>query len=134
MRRSRKRRREQANRGWQLVPDQNVRPEAARSIAGYDPAGQPVERRYLIYLLIVATGGWAMAAYDFNLQVMALSDIAKGLGLSSTQVGLFGFFVDFAELVFSLLFGWFMDSKSRRLAWIVTLAGTTIFTSLTFRS
>jgi MFS family permease len=80
----------------------------------------------------VATGGWAMAAYDFNLQVMALSDIAKGLGLSSTQVGLLGLFVDFAELVFSLLFGWFMDSKSRRLAWIVTLAGTTVFTGLTF--
>ena len=28
-----------------------------------------------------------MAACDFNLQMMALSDIAKGLGLSSTQVG-----------------------------------------------
>ena len=66
--------------------------------SGRDPAGEDVSRGYLIYLLIFATAGWAMAAYDFNLQVMAPSDIAKGLGLSSTQVGLFGFFVDFAEL------------------------------------
>lgn len=73
--------------------------------AGKDPAGQDVSRGYLLYLMIFATGGWAMAAYDFNLQVMSLSNIAHALGLSSTQVGLFGFFVNFAEFVFTLFFG-----------------------------
>lgn len=99
---------------------------------GKDPAGQDVTRGYLLYLMVFATGGWAMAAYDFNLQVMSLSNIAHALGLSSTQVGLFGFFVDFAELVFTLFFGWYMDQKSRRTAWIVALAGTTVFTGVTF--
>jgi len=113
------------------MPDQSISTASATTV-GRDAAGQPVERGYLIYLLVVATGGWAMAAYDFNLQVMALSDIAKGLHLSSTQVGLFGFFVDFAELAFSLFFGRFMDRRSRRLAWIVALAGTTVFTGLTY--
>ena len=100
--------------------------------AGKDPAGQDVTRGYLLYLMIFATGGWAMAAYDFNLQVMSLSNIAHALGLSSTQVGLFGFFVDFAELVFTLFFGWYMDKQSRRTAWILALGGTTVFTGVTF--
>lgn len=106
-------------------------PEEDQAV-GRDSAGQPVTQRYLIYLLIVATGGWAMSAYDFNLQVMSLNDIAKGLHLSSTQVGLFGFFVDFVELVFSLSFGRFMDRQSRRLAWITALSGATVFPGLTF--
>jgi MFS family permease len=63
-----------------------------------------------------------VAAYDFNLQVMALSDISKSLHVNSTEVGLFGFVVDFAELFFTVFFGWFMDKHSRQLAWIIALA------------
>ncbi len=61
-----------------------------------------------------------------------MSDIAHELHLSSTQVGLFGFFVDFAELVFALAIGRYMDRHSRRTAWLVVMAGATVFTGLTF--
>lgn len=103
-----------------------------RQPVGKNPVGQDVTRGYLIYLLTFATGGWLMAAYDFNLQVMSLPKIASGLHLSVTQVGLFGFFVDFALFAFSIFFGFFMDEKSRLVAWVAALAGTTIFTGLTY--
>jgi MFS family permease len=99
---------------------------------GRNPAGQAVTRGYLIYLLIFATGGWGMAAYDFNLQVMTMPLMAKSLGLSPTQVGLLGFFVDFSLFFFSVVFGFYMDQQSRINAWIAALAGTTVFTGLTF--
>lgn len=103
-----------------------------RQSVGKNPVGHDVSRFYLIYLLVFATGGWLMAAYDFNLQVMALPKIATGLHLSTIEVGLFGFFVDFSLFAFSVFFGFFMDEKSRMLAWVVALSGTTLFTGLTY--
>lgn len=114
------------------MPDEGFFRKGPVKAVGHDSAGEPVGRKYLIFLLIVATGGWGLSAYDFNLQVMAMSDIAHGLHLSSTQVGLFGFFVDFAELVFALAIGRYMDRHSRRTAWLMVMAGATVFTGLTF--
>lgn len=100
--------------------------------AGCNSAGQPVSRGYLIYLLVFGTFGWMMAAYDFNLQVMTLPKISKALGLNPTETGLFGLFVDFGELVCTISFGFYMDAVSRRNAWIMALAGTTVFTGCTY--
>lgn len=101
-------------------------------VVGQNPAGEDVTRGYLTYLMVFATAGWGMAAYDFNLQVMTMPLMAKTLGLSSTQVGLLGFFVDFSLFFFSIVFGFYMDRRSRLTAWIVALAGTTVFTGLTY--
>jgi hypothetical protein len=51
------------------------------------------DARYLVYLIVIATLGWALASYDFNLLVVALPTIAKDLGMSQTQVGAVAFFV-----------------------------------------
>lgn len=89
-------------------------------------------KAYLIYLIAVALFGWALASYDFNVFVLTLSDIAKGLHLPATQVGLVGFFLYAGEFAGSFFFGMYMDQRGRRSAWIVALTGATIFTGLTF--
>jgi MFS family permease len=90
------------------------------------------DTRYLIYLLVIATIGWALASYDFNLLVVALPTIAKDLHMSQTQVGAVAFFVYGAMLVLSLLVGWSMDRFGRKIMWQVALVGAAIFTGLTF--
>lgn len=95
-------------------------------------AGPDDDKRYLAYLLVIATVGWALASYDFNLLVVALPTIAKDLGLSQTQVGAVAFFVYGAMLVLSLLVGWSMDRFGRKVMWQVALVGAAIFTGLTF--
>src|SRR5690348_5893735 len=71
-------------------------------------------RRYLIYLLVIATLGWALASYDFNLLVVAIPTIAKSLKLSPSQVGLMAFVIYAAMMVISLAVGWAMDTWGRR--------------------
>jgi MFS family permease len=51
------------------------------------------DRRYVVYLIVIAIAGWALASYDFNLLVVALPTISKDLHMSETQVGLLGFLV-----------------------------------------
>jgi hypothetical protein len=48
-----------------------------------------IERHYTTYLIIVATAGWALASYDFNLLVITFPDIAISLDLSATFILLF---------------------------------------------
>ena len=50
-------------------------------------------RRYLVFLIVIATAGWALASYDFNLLVTALPTIQASLHLSQTEVGLLAFLV-----------------------------------------
>jgi MFS family permease len=90
------------------------------------------DARYLVYLLVIATVGWALASYDFNLLVVALPTIAKDLHMSQTEVGAVAFFVYGAMLVLSLLVGWSMDRFGRKIMWQVALLGAAIFTGLTF--
>jgi MFS family permease len=90
------------------------------------------DSRYLVYLIVIATLGWALASYDFNLLVVALPTIAKDLNMSQTQVGAVAFFVYGAMLILSLLVGWSMDRFGRKIMWQVALVGAAIFTGLTF--
>lgn len=101
------------------------------STAAVTPA-ESTDRRYLIYLIVVAVIGWALASYDTNLLVLALPDIQKDLNLSSTLVGLLGFIVFAAEFVIALFIGYGMDRKGRRWMWMFCLAMAAIFTGLTF--
>ncbi|GAN55423.1 hypothetical protein Tasa_048_048 [Tanticharoenia sakaeratensis NBRC 103193] len=42
--------------------------------------GTPVKQdRYIVYLVVMALAGWALASYDVNLLVLALPDIATSL-------------------------------------------------------
>jgi MFS family permease len=90
------------------------------------------DRRYVLYLLIVAVAGWALASYDFNLLVVALPTISKSLHMSETQVGLLAFLVYAAMLVLSLMVGYGMDRFGRKTMWQFALIGAAIFTGLTY--
>jgi|tagenome__1003787_1003787.scaffolds.fasta_scaffold20855136_1 MFS family permease len=90
------------------------------------------DARYLVYLLVIATIGWALASYDFNLLVVALPSIATDLHMSQTQVGAVAFFVYGAMLVLSLVVGWSMDRFGRKIMWQAALVGAAVFTGLTF--
>jgi MFS family permease len=90
------------------------------------------DRRYIIYLVLIATAGWALASYDFNLLVAALPTIAASLKLSQTEVGLLAFLVYAAMLILSFVMGYCTDQFGRKTMWQVALAGAAIFTGLTF--
>jgi MFS family permease len=95
-------------------------------------AKRTTDRRYVIYLVLIALGGWSLASYDFNLLVLTLPDIAKDLNLSATFVGLLGFIVYAAMFVITLLAGYGMDTKGRKWMWMFCLTAAAIFTGLTF--
>jgi MFS family permease len=90
------------------------------------------DRRYLVYLILVALFGWALASYDFNLLVFALPTVAHDLNLSSTQTGMLVFIVYAALFVITLFVGYAMDQRGRKWMWVVTLCGAAIFTGLTY--
>jgi MFS family permease len=94
-------------------------------------ASSTTDRRYLVYLIVIATVGWALASYDTNLLVLALPDIKTDLHLSDTEVGLLGFVVFAAEFVIALFIGYGMDRQGRRWMWMFCLAMAAIFTGLT---
>ena len=93
--------------------------------------GLSADRRYVTYLVIVALAGWALASYDVNLLVLALPDIARGLNISQTGIGILGFFVFGAQFLITLCAGYMMDRFGRRRVWMICLTGTAIFTGLT---
>jgi len=90
------------------------------------------DRRYLVYLIVIATAGWALASYDFNLLVTALPTITADLKLTQTQVGLLGFLVYVAMLIISLIVGYCMDRFGRKIMWQAALVGAAVFTGLTY--
>ena len=90
------------------------------------------EDRYLVYLIVVALAGWALASYDVNLLVLALPDIAASLHISQTGIGVLGFFVYAAQFCITIFAGYGMDRFGRRRVWMICLAGTAIFTGLTY--
>ncbi|WP_067926787.1 MFS transporter [Alicyclobacillus shizuokensis] len=87
---------------------------------------------YTVYLIIVALVGWALASYDFNLLVLTMPNIASDLHLSSTLVGLLGFFVYAAEFVITMFVGYGMDKIGRRRMWQLSLVFAGVFTGLTY--
>ena len=90
------------------------------------------DSRYTTYLIVVALAGWALASYDVNLLVLALPAIAHSLHISQTGVGVLGFFVYAAQFCITLFAGYGMDRFGRRRVWMICLAGTAIFTGLTY--
>jgi len=78
-------------------------------------------RRYLVFLIVIATAGWALASYDFNLLVTALPTIQASLHLSQTEVGLLAFLVYAAMLLISLLVGYGMGRFGRKPMWQLAL-------------
>lgn len=109
-------------------PEPPPRPWLAR-LLGTD---SEADRNYLVYLILIALAGWALASYDFNLLVSALPTIAASLHMSQTQVGLLAFLVYAAMLVISLAVGYSMDRFGRKVMWQVALVGAAVFTGLTF--
>ena len=96
------------------------------------PAGEATDRRYTVYLLVVAVAGWALASYDSNLLTLTLPDITREFHLSGALVGLLGFVVFGSEFVIALFVGYGMDRKGRRWMWMACLTGAALLTGLTF--
>ncbi len=94
--------------------------------------GNSGSRRYTVYLVLVALGGWALASYDLNLLVLLLPQIAKGLDLSESQIGQIGVFVFLAQFLITLFVGYAMDVLGRRRVWMACLSMAAIFTGLTY--
>ncbi len=90
------------------------------------------DRRYAVYLIIVALAGWTLASYDLNLLTLTLPNISHDFGLSKTQVGLLGFVVYGAMFVVTLFVGYGMDTIGRRRMWMVCLSAAAIFTGATY--
>ncbi len=92
----------------------------------------PQTVRYTVYLIVVATAGWALASYDLNLLVLALPAISRDLHLSQTLVGLLGTIVYVAQFVLTIFVGAAMDRYGRKLVWMLCLALAAVFTGLTY--
>jgi MFS family permease len=90
------------------------------------------DRRYTIYLIAIALAGLALASYDYNLLVLAIPDIARGLDLSAALVGSLIFFIAAAQLVVTLAVGYALDSVGRRRMWMLCLCAAALFTGLTY--
>lgn len=87
---------------------------------------------YTLYLVVVATAGWALASYDLNLLVLAMPEIARDLKLSGSLVGLLGSIVFASQFVLTLMVGYAMDRLGRKLVWMLCLALAAVFTGLTY--
>jgi len=88
-------------------------------------------KKYGIYLFIIALAGWALASYDFNLLVLALSDIAKDLNLSPEQIGVLGTIISLVSIFVPIILGQMMDSYGRKRIWMLALSVTALTTGLT---
>jgi MFS family permease len=96
------------------------------------PSGATPDRRYVIFLVIIALSGWTLASYDFNLLVVALPDISKDLHLTASFVGLLGFIIYAAMFGITLSAGYGMDWLGRKKMWMWCLSGAAVFTGLTY--
>lgn len=93
---------------------------------------EETDRKYVVYLVIIAVLGWALSSYDSNLLTLTMPAIAKEFHLSPGVVGALGFIVFGAEFVMALFVGWGMDRKGRKWMWMFCLMMAAIFTGLTF--
>ncbi|MBV8526627.1 MAG: MFS transporter [Acetobacteraceae bacterium] len=91
-----------------------------------------IDRYYTVYLIIIATAGWALASYDFNLLVLTLPDIATALQLSASMVGFLGFIIYAAMFAVTFFVGFGMDTLGRKWMWMFCLTGSAVFTGLTY--
>ena len=106
--------------------------EASTPTAGPTRTPPATDRRYVVYLVVIALAGWSLASYDFNLLVLTIPDIATDLNLTSSAVGLLGFIVYAAMFAITLAVGYGMDTRGRKWMWMFCLSAAAIFTGLTF--
>src|SRR5919199_4950687 len=99
---------------------------------GTEREGVEDNRRYTIYLIIVALAGWSLASYDLNLLVLTVPNISQDLGLSESRVGSLIFFVSAAQFIVTLFVGYGMDTLGRKRMWMLCLTAAALFTGLTF--
>ncbi|HZB84789.1 MAG TPA: MFS transporter, partial [Rubrobacteraceae bacterium] len=104
----------------------------ARNEPGRDRSPGERDRRYTVYLIIVALAGWALASYDLNLLVLTVPDISQDLNLSESRVGSLIFFVSAAQFIVTLFVGYGMDTLGRKRMWMLCLTAAALFTGLTF--
>ena len=104
----------------------------ARNEQGRDRSPGERDRRYTVYLIIVALAGWALASYDLNLLVLTVPDISQDLNLSESRVGSLIFFVSAAQFIVTLFVGYGMDTLGRKRMWMLCLTAAALFTGLTF--
>lgn len=88
-------------------------------------------RKYGMYLFAIALAGWALSSYDYNLLTTTFPAIATALHLSSTDVGLLGTLVSVVSIFVPIGFGYMMDLKGRRIAWMIALLVTALATGFT---
>lgn len=96
------------------------------------PTPQEKDRRYTVYLIVVAVLGWSLASFDSNLLTLTMPAIAADFHVSSAVLGILGFIVFGAEFILALFVGWGMDRKGRKWMWMFCLTMAAIFTGLTF--
>jgi MFS family permease len=104
----------------------------ARNEPARDRSPGERDRRYTVYLIIVALAGWALASYDLNLLVLTVPDISQDLNLSESRVGSLIFFVSAAQFIVTLFVGYGMDTLGRKRMWMLCLTAAALFTGLTF--
>lgn len=93
---------------------------------------EETDRRYIVYLIIIALAGWSLASYDLNLLVLTVPNISQELHLSGSLVGSLIFFVSAAQFAVTLFVGYGMDTLGRKRMWMLCLAAAAVFTGLTF--
>src|SRR3954462_2556277 len=96
------------------------------------PTSEETDRRYTIYLIVVALLGWSLASLDSNLLTLTLPAIADDFHVSAGVLGILGFIVFGAEFIFALFVGWGMDRKGRKWMWMFCLTMAGIFAGLTY--
>ncbi len=88
-------------------------------------------KKYGIYLFFIAMMGWALASYNYNLLTVGYSSVASALHLTSTQVAETGTVISLTAIFVPIGMGYWMDAKGRRIAWMIALLISAVFTGLT---
>ena len=88
-------------------------------------------RKYGIYLFLVALAGWALASYNYNLLTVAFPSVSSALHLTDVQVGETGTLISLVAIFVPIAVGYWMDSRGRKIMWMLVLAISAIFTGLT---
>ena len=88
-------------------------------------------KRYGIYLFSVALVGWALASYNYNLLTVAFPAVSSALHLTDAQVGETGTLISLVAIFVPIAVGYWMDSRGRKIMWMMVLAISAIFTGLT---
>jgi len=88
-------------------------------------------KRYLIYLVVIAFFGWAMASFNFNLLTETLPLMQKSLHFGNVLAGLISGIVYLGMFTMVLIYGPLIDRLGRKLMFQIVLVISAIFTGFT---